>query len=102
MKIIARTIRGEHEYKANTEILTDRVYNLLELGLNDAIAGWNDNKRAEYQKYIKSQKRISRRTRKSSQKPESAAMAEASHQSDTAATSETTAVTNSDPNQSAA
>jgi hypothetical protein len=102
MKIIARTIRGEHEYKANTEILTDRVYNLLELGLNDAIAGWNDNKRAEYQKYIKSQKRISRRTRKSSQKPESAATAEAPHQSDTTTTPETLAVRNSDPNHSAA
>lgn len=65
IKYISRTIKGEHEYKANHEVLTDRVYWLLEQGLNDAISGWNETKVAELQKYIKAQKRASRKTRKS-------------------------------------
>lgn len=68
VKYIAKYVRGEHEYKANHEILTDRLYWLLEQGLNDAIKGWNDTKAAEILKFVKSQKRASRkvkRTRKS-------------------------------------
>lgn len=64
VKYIAKSIRGEHEFKANQEILTDKVYWLLEQGLNDAINGWNDTKVSEFQKYIKSQKRASRKTRR--------------------------------------
>lgn len=73
VKYIAKTIRGEHEYRANHEVLTDRIYWLLEQGLNDAIAGWNESKDAEFQKYIKSQKRAARRTKRK----RSAASAEA-------------------------
>lgn len=64
VKYIARSIRGEHEYKANMEVLSERVYWLLEKGLNDAIPGWNDAKIAEFQKYLKSQRRATRRARK--------------------------------------
>jgi hypothetical protein len=64
VKYIARTIRGEHEYKANLEVLTDKIYSTLEQGLNDAIKGWNEAKAAEFSKYIKSQKRVSRKSRK--------------------------------------
>ncbi len=65
VKYIAKYVRGEHEFKANHEILTDRLYWLLEQGLNDAIKGWNDTKAAEIQKFVKSQKRASRKTKRS-------------------------------------
>ena len=42
VRYIAKFVKGEHEFKANHEILTDRLYWLLEQGLNDAIAGWNE------------------------------------------------------------
>ncbi|MDG0815945.1 type I restriction endonuclease [Bdellovibrio svalbardensis] len=65
VRYIAKFVRGEHEFKANHEILTDRLYWLLEQGLNDAIAGWNETKAAEIHKYVKAQKRASRKTKKS-------------------------------------
>jgi hypothetical protein len=61
---LAKVIRGEHEYKANTEVLVDKVSELLEKGLNDFISGWNETKQAELYKYIKSQKRIGRRRKR--------------------------------------
>ncbi len=64
IKYIGRSIRGEHEYKANLEVLTDRVFCLLEKGLDDSVIGWNEAKAVELQKYVKSQKRASRKTRK--------------------------------------
>jgi hypothetical protein len=64
IKYIAKSIRGEHEYKANLEVLTDKVYRLLELGMNDVIPGWNEAKQAEFQKFIKSQKRAGRKTKR--------------------------------------
>lgn len=66
LKIITKAIRGEHEYKANSEVVADRVLELLSLGLDDSISGWNDVKQAELSKYIKSQKRSFRRSKKSS------------------------------------
>lgn len=68
VKNIARHVRGEHEFRANHEVLTDRVYWLLEQGLNDAILGWNEAKAVEMHKYVKSQKRSSRRTKRASKK----------------------------------
>ncbi len=64
IKYIGKSIRGEHEYKANLEVLTDKVFTLLEEGLNDAVQGWNEAKAAELQKYVKSQKRATRKTKK--------------------------------------
>lgn len=69
IKHVARSIRGEHEYKANIEILTDKVYWLLEQGLNDVINGWSEPKQAELQKFIKSQKRASRKTKRARKTP---------------------------------
>ncbi len=65
VRYIAKFVKGEHEFKANHEILTDRLYWLLEQGLNDAISGWNEAKAAEIQKYVKAQKKASRKTKKS-------------------------------------
>lgn len=64
VKYVAKSIHGEHEYRANHEVLTDKVYWLLEQGLNDSISGWNEAKASEFQKYIKSQKRASRKTKR--------------------------------------
>lgn len=72
VKYIAKSIRGEYEYKANLEVLTEKVYWILEQGLNDAIPGWNDARAAEYHKYVKSQKRVTRKTKRASAKPAAA------------------------------
>lgn len=65
IKYIAKFVRGEHEFRANQEILSDKVYWLLEQGLNDAISGWNDAKAAEILKYVKAQKRATRKVKRS-------------------------------------
>lgn len=70
VKYIGKHVRGEHDFKANIEVLTDRVYSLLERGLNDAVTGWNETKAAEIQKYVKSQKRAFRKVRKIPKKEE--------------------------------
>lgn len=63
---IAKVIRGEHEYKANLEVLIDKLTELVETGLNDSIPDWNDSRQIELQKYIKTQKRATRKRKKSS------------------------------------
>ncbi len=68
IKYIGRSIKGEHEFKANLEVLTDKVYSLLEKGLDDSIPGWNEAKAAEFSKYIKSQKRASRKVKRTNKK----------------------------------
>ena len=68
IKYIGRSIKGEHEFKANLEVLTDKVYSLLEKGLDDSIPGWNEAKAAEFSKYIKSQKRASRKVKRTVKK----------------------------------
>lgn len=68
IRYIGKSIRGEHEFKANLEVLTDKVYDLLAKGLDDSIPAWNDSKIAEFQKYIKSQKRASRKSKRTSTK----------------------------------
>lgn len=65
VKYIAKFVRGEHEFRVNQEILSDKVYSLLEQGLNDAISGWNEAKAAEIQKYVKAQKRAFRKAKRS-------------------------------------
>lgn len=96
VKYVARSIRGEHEYRANMEILTDRLYWLLENGLNDVIAGWNENKVADFQKYIKSQKRASRRTKRSSKRREAIVNAEVAASTEAPAAVETAAEASKD------
>lgn len=63
VKYVARIIRGEHEYKANAEVLIEKIFNLLQLGLNDSVHDWNETKHSELSKYIKSQKRADRKRR---------------------------------------
>lgn len=69
VKYISKFVKGEHEYKASHELLTDKVYDLLRLGLNDAINGWNEAKAAEFEKYTKAQKRASARSKTRAKKP---------------------------------
>lgn len=75
IKQISKVIRGEHDYKANVEVLFDKVQELIVSGLDDAVTDWNETKEAELNKFISSQKRLSRRKR-SSQKIESAAQSQ--------------------------
>jgi hypothetical protein len=63
-RLIARVIRGEHEYKANAEVIADRVHDLLTQGLDDAVSDWGELKQAELQKYLKAQKRANRKPRR--------------------------------------
>jgi hypothetical protein len=61
---ISKHIRGEHEYRANLDILTDKLAALVEHGLNDQMPDWNEAKQSEIQKYIKSQKRALRKKKR--------------------------------------
>lgn len=70
VKYIAKVIRGEHEYKANVEVLIEKIAALVESGLDDSVKGWNETRQAEFHKYVKSQKRAGRRR---SRKPKEAA-----------------------------
>jgi hypothetical protein len=63
VKVIAKEIRGEYEYKANAEVLIDKVFSLVENGLTKA-SGWNDVKHLEIHKFVKAQKRAGRRRKK--------------------------------------
>lgn len=64
VKHITRQIRGEHDYKACQDLVTERVYELLAKGLDNSIVGWNQTKADEFEKYVKNQKRIAKRTKK--------------------------------------
>jgi len=69
VKYIARVIHGEYEYRANTEVLIEKVYQLLENGLNDSVKDWNETKQAEMARYLRSQKKAGqRRSRKTGNK----------------------------------
>lgn len=57
IKYISKYVKGEHEFKASHDVLTDKVYDLIRMGLDDAITGWNDSKAVEFEKYTKTQKR---------------------------------------------
>lgn len=61
---VARNIRGEHDFKVNTDVLFEKIADVLERGLNDAQSDWGDSKRLELQKFIKAQKRAMRKKRK--------------------------------------
>lgn len=71
VRVVGKAIRGEHEYRANFDVLVEKLYSLLENGLDDSVSGWNDTKQAEFTKYIKSQKRANRKpkSRSSGQAP---------------------------------
>lgn len=64
LKYISKYVKGELEFKASNEMLSDKVFDLLKYGLNDAIKGWNEAKEVELVKYNKSQKRIMCKTKK--------------------------------------
>ena len=64
IRYVAKSIRGEHDYRANLEVLTDRVYDLLDKGLDDSVADWNEVKQLELQKFVKSQKRATRKIKR--------------------------------------
>ena len=49
-------------------MLIEKLYELLAKGLDDSISGWNEAKDLEFQKYLKSQKRIGRKPRRQSAK----------------------------------
>lgn len=67
IKVITKEIRGEHEYKACTDLLYEKVFHLLSMGLDDTLKeSFNPEKRLEFQKYIKSQMRQARKSKKPS------------------------------------
>ncbi len=63
VKYVARMIKGEHEFKANHDVLTDRIYWLLEHGLKEVVSGWNESRATELHKFIKAQKRAARKVK---------------------------------------
>jgi hypothetical protein len=63
VKYIAKAIRGEYDYRANTEVLFDKLRNLIEHGLDDLVHDWNETKQVELNKYVQTQKRTGRKKR---------------------------------------
>ena len=63
VKAISKNIRDGFEYKANTEALYDRLVELLVGGLENSDPAWNETKTLELNKFVKTQKRSSRRKR---------------------------------------
>lgn len=78
IKYLARSIKGEHDYRVNLDSLTDKVFYLLKNGLDDIVPNWNEQKEAEYTKFIKAQKKSMRKTKKASAKKEETIVVEAS------------------------
>ena len=64
VKAVAKEIRGEHDYKVNTEVLFDKVADVLKKGMDDSIVGWNEVKELEINKYVNSQKKSARKKRR--------------------------------------
>lgn len=66
VKLITKEIRGEHEYKASADVLFDKIFYLLEKGLDDSLKDYKDNetKREEFKKYIRAQQRATRKTKR--------------------------------------
>ncbi len=71
VKAISKVIRGEHEYKANTEVLFDKIYDLLNKGFNDSVPDWNEVKQAEMARYMRTQKREGQKRPRSGRKDKS-------------------------------
>ncbi len=73
VKYISKAIRGEHDYKGNQEMLFDRIHNLIVKGLDNSVAGWNEEKEHELSRYVSGQKKIGRKkkipSKKSSSEP---------------------------------
>ena len=66
MKVITKEIRGEHEFRANSDLLYEKVFHLLSNGLDDTLkAAFNPEKKAEFEKYIKVQMKQARKAKKS-------------------------------------
>lgn len=102
--VIARVIKGEHGYKANTEVLIEKLYDLIANGLDDTIPDWNEVRQAELNKYINSQKRAGRKKRKSKEKPTDLAgnPAPATTEIEKPLQPEATPATSEDPNKQVA
>lgn len=66
IKLVSKEIRGEHDYRASTELLFQKVYDLLANGLDDSLKDFNEVKQAEFQKYIKAQMKASRKAKRTS------------------------------------
>jgi hypothetical protein len=69
MKVITKEIRGEHEFKASSDLLYEKVLHLLCFGLDNALKeSFNSEKQAELEKYMKGQMRHLRKAKKQRKK----------------------------------
>lgn len=64
VKYIAKQLSGEHDYKVSGDVLTDKLAEVLERGLNDLVGNWNETQRAELDRYIRQQKKAAKKSRK--------------------------------------
>lgn len=64
IKAISKEIKGEHDYKVDVDSLFDKVYQLIENGLDDTLKDFNESKSEELHKYIKSQKRACKKAKR--------------------------------------
>ncbi len=87
VKQVAKIIRGEHEYKANSDVLLDKLTELVSNGLDDMDKDWNETKQLDLSKYVKSQKRAARKKRRSSSAKAQEAVTEVAIKQETTASS---------------
>ncbi|HAR41986.1 MAG TPA: hypothetical protein DCS07_05040 [Bdellovibrionales bacterium] len=64
VKRIGKVLNGEHDYRASVDLLTDKLSELLEQGLNDLVGTWNETQKAELDRYIRNQKKQAKKTKR--------------------------------------
>ncbi|MGK5089017.1 hypothetical protein WDW86_15780 [Bdellovibrionota bacterium FG-2] len=57
MKKVAKYLNEEFDYRVSLESLTEKLSLLVENGLKGLVGSWNEVKRAEFEKYVRSQQR---------------------------------------------
>jgi hypothetical protein len=64
VKRISKNLKEHHQYSAPLDILTGKLAKLLECGLNDMLACWNEEQRKELDRYIRSQIKLAKKTKR--------------------------------------
>ena len=64
VKHIGKVLKEHRDYRVPLDVLTDKLAELLEFGLNDMLACWNEVQRGELDRYIRSQKKLAKKTKR--------------------------------------
>ena len=64
VKHIGKVLKEHRDYRVPLDVLTDKLAELIELGLNDMLSCWNEVQRGELDRYIRSQKKLAKKTKR--------------------------------------